>query len=85
MIDWLGWLRRLEFTAVAAIAIAGLSLVLGQSAQQLTETTAPRLAAGATPGPADSQSIARLNVIDYATTGSIKGRTVLMSPCKAQD
>ena len=24
MIDWLGWLRKLEFTTVAALAIAGL-------------------------------------------------------------
>ena len=84
MVDWAGWLRRMEFTAIGAIALAGLSLMLGQGAQQYAEANAPsavRLAGGET----QAQAAARLNVIDYATTGSIKGRTVLLSPCKAQD
>jgi hypothetical protein len=84
MVDWLGWLRRMEFTAIGAIVIAALSLIIGQSAQQFAETTAPsavRLAGGET----QAQAAARLNVIDFATTGSIKGRAIVLSPCKAQD
>ena len=83
MFDWLGWLRRLEFTAVAAMAIAGICLVVGERAQQFAEANAPRVVRLA--GETDGQAANRLNVIDYATTGSIKGRTVLLSPCKAPD
>jgi len=84
MIDWLDWLKRLEFTTVAALAIAGLCLMIGQSAERYADatTSAARLAAGET--PADGQS-ASANRIDYSATGSIKGRAVAASPCKAAD
>jgi hypothetical protein len=83
MIDWLGWLKRLEFTTVAALAIAGLCLMIGQSAERFadaTTTSAARLAARE--ASADGQSTARPNVIDYSATGSIKGQVVAASPCK---
>ena len=88
MFDWLGWLRRLEFTTVAALAIAALCLVVGQAAERFADANAPSaamLAANGASGPADGRSTARFNVIDYATTGSVKERTVVLSPCKAQD
>lgn len=85
MIDWLDWLKRLEFTTVAALAIAGLCLMIGQSAERYADatTTAARLAARE--APADGQSAARSNMIDYSATGSIKGRAVAASPCKVAD
>ena len=52
MIDWLGWLKRLEFTTVAALAIAGLCLMIGQSAERYADATtasAARLAAREAP------------------------------------
>jgi len=39
MIDWLDWLKRLEFTTVAALAIAGLCLMIGQSAERYADAT----------------------------------------------
>ena len=83
MIDWL---KRLEFTTVAALAIAGLCLMIGQSAERYadaTTTAAARLAARE--APADGQSAARSNMIDYSATGSVKGRAVAASPCKVGD
>ncbi len=74
MIDWLGWLRRLEFATVAALAIAGLCLMIGQSAERFADATtasAARLAARQT--PADGQSAARFDGIDYSAIGSIEG------------
>ena len=67
MIDWLGWLKRLEFATVGALAIAGLCLMIGQSAERYADATtasAARLAARA--APADGQSPARFNGIDYS-------------------
>ena len=86
MIDWLGWLKRLEFTTVAALAIAGLCLMIGQSAERFADTTttsAARLAALA--APADGQPASRLNAIDYSAIGSVKGRIIASSPCKVGD
>ena len=83
MIDWL---KRLEFTTVAALAIAGLCLMIGQSAERYadaTTTASARLAAHE--APADGQSAARSNMIDYSATGSVKGRDVAASPCKVGD
>ena len=84
MIDWLDWLKRLEFTTVAALAIAGLCLMIGQSAERYADATAAaRLAAREAPG--DGPSAARSNMIDYSATGSVKGRAVAASPCKVGD
>ena len=86
MIDWLGWLKRLEFTTVAALAIAGLCLMIGQSAERYADATtsaAARLAARE--ALADGQSATRFDGVDYSPTGSLKGRVVAVSPCKAAD
>jgi hypothetical protein len=74
MIDWLGWLKRLEFTTVAALAIAGLCLLIGQSAERYADATT-----------ASAARLARLNGIDYSATGSVKAPPVAASPCKAAD
>ena len=81
MIDWL---KRLEFTTVTALAIAGLCLMIGQSAERYADaTTASAASLAAREAPADGQSTARFNVIDYSATGSVKAPPVAASPCKA--
>ncbi len=86
MIDWLGWLRRLEFATVASLGIAGFCLMVGQSAERYADATtasATRLAARQT--PPDGGSTARFNVIDYGATGSINRPAVAVSPCRTQE
>ena len=85
MIDWLGWLKRLEFTTVAALAIAGLCLMIGQSAERYADATTAAARLAAREAPADGQPTARFKVIDYSATGLIKAPTVAASPCKAAD
>jgi hypothetical protein len=83
MIDWLGWLKRLEFATVGALAIAGLCLMIGQSAERYADaTTAAAARMAARQSPADGGSGARFNGIDYSATGSIKGQIGASAPCK---
>ena len=81
MIDWLGWLRKLEFTTVAALAIAGLCLMIGQSAERYADATAAESARLL----ANRQTIARFDGIDYSATGALKGRIQAAAPCKVGD
>jgi hypothetical protein len=86
MIDGLGWLRRLEFATVGALAIAGLCLMIGEGAERYADATtasAARLAARA--ALAEGQSPVRFNGVDYTATGSIKGQIGAASPCKLGD
>jgi len=86
MIDWLGWLRKLEFTTVAAIAIAGLCLMIGQSAERYADaTTAETARLAARDVAAKDQPAARFNSIDYSAIGAIKGRIQAATPCKVDD
>jgi hypothetical protein len=83
--DRLGWIRRLEFTAVAAALIALLCVMIGQGAERYAAETTPSMVAlsdangGKASGEARGAPI--FNTIDYATTGTIKGQTVVISPC----
>ena len=86
MIDWLGWLRKLEFTTVAAIAIAGLCLMIGQSAERYADaTTAEAARLAAREAPANGQTTARFNEIDYSATGALRGRIQAATPCKVDE
>lgn len=82
------WLKHLEFTVVAAIAIAAACVMIGQSAERYAETAADPIAVAADANPAPTRPQDRnapvFNAIDYATTGSVKGQTVVISPCGAQ-
>ena len=83
MIDWLELLKRLEFATVGALAIAGLCLMIGQSAERYADaTTADAARLAARQALADGKSAAHFTGIDYATTGSIKGSVSAASPCK---
>lgn len=86
MIDWLGWLRKLEFTTVAALAIAGLCLMVGQSAERYADaTTAESARLAARDALADRQTTVRFDGIDYSATGALKGRIHAAAPCKVDD
>ena len=83
MIDWLGWLKRLEFTTVAALAIAGLCLLVGQAAERFADaTTASAARLAAREAPAAGTRDLRFNAIDYSAVGAVKGRIIAAPPCK---
>jgi hypothetical protein len=83
--DRLGWIRRLEFTAVVAAAAAVGCVILGQGAERYASIAAPPADALADAEAGKTMAGTRggpiFNTIDYATTGSIKGQTVVISPC----
>lgn len=70
--------RRLEFVGVVAASATLLCLFIGQEAQQYAAQFAQPQVAAAKMQP-------RFNVIDYATTASIKGGTVVIGPCDTRD
>lgn len=86
MIDWLEWLRRLEFATVGALAIAGLCLMIGQSAERYADaTTAAAARLAAREASTDGRSAAHFGGVDYSATGSIKAPVSAASPCKVGD
>jgi hypothetical protein len=86
MIDWLEWLKRLEFATVGALGIAGVCLMIGQTAERYADaTTAAEARIAARAAPVGSGSTARFDGVDYTTTGSIKGQIGAASPCKVGD
>ncbi len=86
--DRLGSIKHLEFTAVVAVAIAIGCVMIGQGAERYAASAAPpevALAdANAAKTKAETHAAPIFNTIDYATTGSIKGQTVVISPCTGQ-
>lgn len=86
--DRLGWIKHLEFTAVAAVAIAIACVMIGQSAERYAASAPPPVVALSDPGTGKTKAETRgapiFNTIDYATTGSVKGQTVVISPCARQ-
>ena len=78
------WLRRLEFPAIGAVAIAIISLMIGQSAERYADTENQAGAQSDAIADSSDKSAPAFNAIDYTTTGSIKGQTVVLSPCNGQ-
>ncbi|MGD0641964.1 MAG: hypothetical protein ABSC22_14550 [Roseiarcus sp.] len=77
--DRFGWIKNLEFTAIAAIAIAIACVMVGQGAERYAADASPSQVALSDPPAAPI-----FNTIDYATTGSIKGQSVVVTPCGSQ-
>jgi hypothetical protein len=69
--------RRLEFAGIAALAISLACLFVGQSVEQFAD----RIAA---PQVEIAKAPPHFNAIDYATTATIKGGTVVIGPCDTQ-
>jgi hypothetical protein len=70
--------RRLEFVGVVAASLMLLGLLVGQEAQQYA-------ARFVQPDVAAAKLQPRFNAIDYATTATIKGGTVVIGPCDTRD
>jgi hypothetical protein len=76
--------RMIGFAAAWAAAISVACVLIGETAAQYVGLNAPTNGAEiASEGPA---KLARpnFNTIDFATTGSIKGQTIVISPCTGE-
>ncbi len=84
-----GLMQRLEFAGATAAAITLICLIVGQSAERYVEGAAPVAVAVADPNPGaprpGTRAVPIFNAIDYATTGAIKGQSVVISPCGSQN
>jgi hypothetical protein len=87
--DWLNWFQRLEFATVAAATITVVCLMIGQGAERYAASPLPTAIAlddqNAAPTKPEARRAPSFNAIDYATTGALKGRTVVISPCSDRD
>ena len=83
--DRLARTKNLEFAAVVAAAAAIAGVVIGQGAERFAASAPPSLTAlfGATDAGAQAASRRApiFNAVDYATTASLKGQTVVIAPC----
>jgi hypothetical protein len=75
--------RLVGFAAIAAVVISMACVLIGEGAAQyvgLNPAAEGQLAA-------DAAKTARpnFNTIDFATTGSIKGQTIVISPCTGKE
>jgi hypothetical protein len=86
--DQLGWMKRLEAPAIAALAVAIVCVLIGQVAERYAEGASTSLIALFSPSAGETKAESRaaplFNTIDYATTGSIHGRSVVIGPCATQ-
>jgi hypothetical protein len=73
--------RSLGIVATWAAAITVGCVLIGQGAAQYASLGAPTIASN------EPAKLARpnFNSIDFATTGSIKGQTVVISPCTGKE
>ena len=83
-----GRIKRLEYTAAAALAIAMAAMMLGQGAERYAAGGAPSEVALADPNGGETKAGTLgspiFNTLDYATTGAIQGRSLVVSPCTIQ-
>jgi hypothetical protein len=86
MIDWLGWLKRLEFATVGALGIAALCLMIGETAERYADaTTAAAARVAAREAQAAHGSGVQFEGVDYSMTGAIKRPIGAAAPCKVGD
>jgi hypothetical protein len=73
--------RVVGFAAMAAVVISAACVLIGEGAAQYVGLNPTAIAAD------DSAKTARpnFNTIDFATTGSIKGQTIVISPCTGKE
>jgi hypothetical protein len=82
--DERGWLKQLEFTAIVAIATALACVMIGETAERYAASSPSDAVAQSQPNSQAAKNAPAFNAIDYATTGSIKGQSVILSPCAAE-
>jgi hypothetical protein len=76
--------RTIGFAAAGAAVITAVCVLVGQGAAQFVGLDGPTNGASIASGDAAKTARPNFNTIDFATTGSIKGQTVVISPCTGQ-
>ena len=73
--------RMVGFAAIGAVVISAVCVLIGEGAAQYVGLNPAQIAEG------DAAKTARpnFNTIDFATTGSIKGQTIVISPCTGKE
>ena len=76
--------RIVGFAATAAVVISVACVLIGEGAAQYVGLNT---GAGGQFAANDAAKTARpnFNTIDFATTGSIKGQTIVISPCTGKE
>ena len=76
--------RMVGFAAMAAVVISAACVLVGEGAAQYVGLNS---GAGAQIAADDAAKTARpnFNTIDFATTGSIKGQTIVIRPCTGKE
>jgi hypothetical protein len=76
--------RMVGFAATAALVISVACVLIGEGAAQYVGLNS---GAGGQIAADDGAKTARpnFNTIDFATTGSIKGQTIVISPCTGKE
>ncbi len=76
--------RMVGFAAIGAVVISVVCVLIGEGAAQYVGLNP---GAGAQIAADDAAKTARpnFNTIDFATTGSIKGQTIVISPCTGKE
>ncbi len=76
--------RMVGFAATAAVMISVACVLIGEGAAQYVGLNS---GAGGQIASDDAAKTARpnFNTIDFATTGSIKGQTIVISPCTGKE
>jgi hypothetical protein len=76
--------RVVGFAATWAAVISVTCVLIGEGAAQFSSLNAPTNGGQiASDGPAKTAR-PNFNTIDFATTGSIKGQTIVISPCTGE-
>ena len=75
--------RMVGFAAIAAVVISAACVMIGEGAAQYVGLNS---GAGAQIAADDAAKTARpnFNTIDFATTGSTKDQTIVISPCTGE-
>jgi hypothetical protein len=71
--------KTIGFASAWAAGVTLLCIAIGTGAQQFADSVEPSRPLVAAAPPAKKPVF---NAIDYATTGAIKGQTVILSPCE---
>jgi hypothetical protein len=84
-----GRFKNVGFAAISAGFLTLFCIIVGQTAEKFAGSVTPTnssltASADTTKIDASTGAKAQFNTIDYATTGSIKGQTVIISPCTGE-
>ncbi len=84
-----GRFKNVGFAAIWAAVLTLACVIIGQTAEQFADTMAApnsvvASASDMKKGNAAAAVKPQFNAIDYATTGAIKGQTVIISPCTGE-